>query len=841
MSLLGGIRPPIAALSALLLALAGTTALSLGSVEDKALPEAVLTSQQHIAEDAAVSLRSSLDETVTDLRRVTGHLSSGRQVSADEVLDAVGETNQRRRGSAVVDLGSGRLLAARGEAVPLNSFDARELAERDEWQPKLVELAGGEHRLLSFGLLAGPGQEPRLAVTTNSLRLPDSYAGGGTGGERSARVLTVVDERGETVGAARDRDARSEHRQNARAFAPAPKDPQAPHSPQDPRQDPEDGSDAVTAAHAADPVRASGKDPSPSADQLASFSRQAVERTAGPASGESGAGVGFPGPSGHLLGERTGGERGDRAVAGYARLTAPPDGPKSPAGELGLTVLAMTAVGETASAGIDPLYGLFAAGALLGVGALTIWLLVALVQRPLLGLFLESRRLARGELGRPVAVPRFGEAARVGRALESLRRQLLGDRDRDGDQDGDGDENGRGDRDGRRDATRTRTPRRRPGARALLVLCGVLMLVWCAPLAALVNRADTDGVPPQLVSDQRDRTGTVSDRVRRALNEGHSDLASVARLVDGRAPQSRLVPLLERTMHEHQRYESLYVLDARGNTVAHTGSSPTHPEGRRPAPSGLAVLGEGGRVPVVAGYAPVSGARGLTVVGEFRIAHLNALLTQPGLGQVRLVDERERVIGGSSGFVAFEQLDDSRLSALMAESRTPKSGAENGRSTAHEPSADSPAGENRSTAADPAARPAADARGPGGDRRIAAAAPVLGGGPADNLGWSTVSWQAPDGLALPAYQLENRTVLVGLLGLTATVACLGWLHIVVVRPLRELVGRAEALADGDRRTVLFPRHHDEVGAITRSLEIVRQRLQEQHKRGGAAAVPAGRN
>lgn len=860
MSLLGGIRPPIAALSALLLALAGTTAFSLGSVEDKALPEAVLTSQQHIAEDAAVSLRSSLDETVTDLRRVTGHLSSGRQISADEVLDAVGDTNQRRRGAAVVELGSGRLLAARGETVPLNSFDARELAEQDEWRPMLVELAGGEHRLLSFGLLAVRGQEPRLAVTTNSLRLPDSCAAGAAESEENARTLAVVDEHGEVVGPARDRDTRAEHRRNAQAFAPGPQDTQdTSRDPQDASQAPQRTSPgpseavpgasaprtahapgrhhdphAVTAVHAAD--RADGEGPSPSAEQLASFSRQAVERTASHAPGETGTAVGFPGPSGHLLGERTDGERGDRAVAGYAQLTAPPDGPKSPAGELGLTVVAMTAVSETASAGIDPLYGLFAAAALLGVGALTIWLLVGLVQRPLLGLFLESRRLARGELNRPVAVARFGEAARAGRALERLRRQLLGEHDADGCRG----EDGRRDADGR-GVARTRMPRSCPGARALLVLCGVLMLVWCAPLAALVNRADTDGVPPQLVSDQRDRTGTVSDRVRRALNEGHSDLASIARLVDGRAPQSRLVPLLERTMHEHQRYESLYVLDARGNTVAHTGSSPSHPAGRRPAQRGLAVLGEGGRVPVVAGYAPVAGERGLTVVGEFRIAHLNALLTQPGLGQVRLVDETERVIGGSSGFVAFEQLDDSRLSALMAESRAPNSRAGTGRSSAYGASADAPYAEARNAAADRLPRPTADVHGPGGDRRIAAAAPVLGGGPADNLGWSTVSWQAPDGLALPAYQLENRTVLVGLLGLTATVACLGWLHIVVVRPLRELVGRAEALADGDRRTVLFPRHHDEVGAITRSLEIVRQQLQEQHKRGGAVAVPAGRN
>ncbi|MFD6983619.1 HAMP domain-containing protein, partial [Streptomyces sp. NPDC059956] len=97
-------------------------------------------------------------------------------------------------------------------------------------------------------------------------------------------------------------------------------------------------------------------------------------------------------------------------------------------------------------------------------------------------------------------------------------------------------------------------------------------------------------------------------------------------------------------------------------------------------------------------------------------------------------------------------------------------------------------------------------------------------------------------------QLQNRTVLAGLLGLTAALVCLGWLQIVVVQALRELARRAEALADGDRRTVLYPRHHDEVGAVTRSLEVIRQQLQELRKREASStagrsgqAAKAGRN
>jgi hypothetical protein len=113
--------------------------------------------------------------------------------------------------------------------------------------------------------------------------------------------------------------------------------------------------------------------------------------------------------------------------------------------------------------------------------------------------------------------------------------------------------------------------------------------------------------------------------------------------------------------------------------------------------------------------------------------------------------------------------------------------------------------------------------------RIAAAAPFSGSGAAAPLGWSVVSWQPAGPLAIPGYESQNRTILAGLLGGTAAVACLGWLHIVVARPLRTLADRAEALADGDRKTVLFPQHHDEVGAVTRSLELIRQQLQSRRR------------
>jgi HAMP domain-containing protein len=112
---------------------------------------------------------------------------------------------------------------------------------------------------------------------------------------------------------------------------------------------------------------------------------------------------------------------------------------------------------------------------------------------------------------------------------------------------------------------------------------------------------------------------------------------------------------------------------------------------------------------------------------------------------------------------------------------------------------------------------------------VAAAAPFSGGGVAADIGWTVVSWQNAKSFEIAPYQLEDRSVLAGLLGLAAIVVCLGWVHLVVARPLRTLAAGAEKLADGDLKTVLYPRYQDEVGAVVRSLELLRQQLQARRQ------------
>ncbi|WP_129772867.1 HAMP domain-containing protein, partial [Streptomyces sp. L-9-10] len=686
MPLLGGVRPPIAVLAALLLVLSGLTALGLGRTapglsDAEALPEAVRISQQHFAEDGAIALRASLDESITDLERTASLFNAGAPVTADTVLDKLGSVYQKWRGSSVVEIKSGRLLAARGENVPLLAVDLESLSDEGSLAPRLIRLENGETRLLILALLSWDGLPQQLLITSNSLNVPGVSLG-------KFRAIAVADAGGTVLSS---------------------------DGPQTPEEDDADTPD-VGVGRTEEQLRAL-------AERSAGTAGQNPLTTREPGSG------GYPGVSGSTTGSTLIG--GERPVAGYATLAAPETGGSTDATGLGLFVITMVTVPENTSRTGDPLFGLWSAAALLVIGALAVALLLGTVQRPLLRLVVESRRLTRGDLTRPVTVPRFGEARRIGDALERLRLQLLG-----GLTPGGGTGKGTGTRTsastgkGRTD-TGKRLHGRRVGTRALLAGGGILLLIWSAPMMLLLNRAgDTAVVPQQLVNDQRDRTDTVTDRVRRALNEGHADLRSVATLIGDRTAPADMATVLERTMAEHPRYRSLYVLSADGSVLAKAGDDPRRPGDKRTrtgtgtgtGTEPIAVLGEGSKEPRITGYAELPGRDGALVVGEFRVDFLNSLLKRPGLGQIRIVDAERRTVGSNTGYRAFQKLPSSRLDSLVE-----ATGQKVGLGT----------------------RPSGVLFRDGDRILIAAAAPFAGGGAAKSLGWTVVSWQPASALAIP--------------------------------------------------------------------------------------------
>ncbi|MEU5159053.1 HAMP domain-containing protein [Streptomyces sp. NPDC020875] len=774
MPLLGGIRPPIAVLCVLVVALAGLTAKILAPAGKAVAPEAVLTSQRHFTEDGAIALRAAIDERVTDLGRTAGALSAGPPVEPERVLADLGRAYQKWTGTTVVDLESGEVLAARGEHLPLGWLDRDVLTGDRGPAPRMVRLETGDVRLMTMAVLDWKDRPQQLLIASSGLTVPAVSLG-------PFRSMAVVAEDGEilsTAGFERAEALNSDQERKELFFLQK---------------------------------------------QLGELSDRAAERTRQhPVTAKEPGSRGYPGVSGTLVG---GEYNGRTALAGYASLaSSDPQEKESSAAGLGLTVVSLLPVVQQQTDDEDHgLYGWAVAGALVLLGLLAAAVLLLRVQRPLLRLFLESRRLAKGDLDRPVPVPRGGEAARIGAALERLRRQLGGE--------GSGPVTARG---------------TRFGGRGWLVLTGLLLMVWCLPVGLLLNRTDGSvSVPMTLVNDQRERTDLVADRVRRALNEAHADLVSTSRLIGGgtgsgaagttvaAAPRTAADSgtrtnsgsgsgtggkidtaaagrLLDETLKKHTRYRSLYLVGADGAAVARSGGSPhAWPRGGDQPP--VRVSGKGARKPVIQVGVPVPGHRDVILVGEIRVEFLNSLLARPGLGDIRVVDPDGLTIAANDGYLAFEKLPRASLTDLVRATgvRIGAGPVENGLLLR-------------------------EADGV----TVAAAAPFSGGGVTADLGWTVVSWQDTDNLRITPYEREDRSVLAGMLGVAAIVLCLGWLHLIVVRPLRALADSAEKLADGDLKTVLYPRYHDEVGAVVRSLDLLRRRMQShRHQQTRRAAEP----
>ncbi|MER5203495.1 HAMP domain-containing protein [Streptomyces sp. NPDC002825] len=742
MPLLGGIRPPIAVLCVLVLGLAGLTAKVLGPGKDTVVPTAVLSSQQYFAEDGAIALRASIDERVTDLDRTAAALSAGRPVKPERILSDLGRTYQKWTGTTIVDLESGDVLAARGETIPLSWLDKDVLLGEKALTPRMVRLQAGDVRLMTMAVLDWPDRPQQLLLASSSLSVPAINLG-------PFRSMAVVAENGEILGTA--------------GFEQA----EALNSDQE-RQE-------LSFLH---------QQMSRLADQAAVRTEQHPVRAKEPGS------RGYPGVSGTLLG---GEYNGRVATAGYASLaSANPEEKHSQAAGLGLTVVALLPVvkQQTSDQGLE-LYGLAAAGVLVLLGLLAVTVLWATVQRPLLRLFLESRRLARGDLTRPVSVPRWGEAARIGAALERLRRQLAGDGAGSG------------------AAPRPRTP---VGGRGPLVVTAALLLLWCVPVGLLLNRTDDSvSVPTTMVNDQRDRTDLIADRLRRALNEAQADLVSTSRLITEEHHEDT-GRLLEEALLKHPRYRALYVVGADGEVGARAGSDPHDWKRGKDLPL-VRVSGQGGKEPIVQAGAPLPEREGGTLVGEIRVDFLDSLLARPGLGDVRVLDSAGQTVAAGNGFLAFEELPDGALKDLVraAGMRVGAGPVENGLLIRE-----------------------------GNGVTVAAAAPFSGGGVTADIGWTVVSRQDAARFQIAPYEREDRSVLAGMLGLAAIIFCLGWVHLVVIRPLRALAVSAEKLVDGDLKTVLYPRYQDEVGAVVRSLELLRQQAQahrHNHARRSAETRP----
>ncbi|MFJ6836252.1 HAMP domain-containing protein [Streptomyces sp. NPDC091209] len=734
-------RPPIVLLVLLLLAVAVLTVVGLGDVHSERVPPAVLNSEQQIAADTALSVRTTIDVEASTVRRTAEAYTATGTPTPASTLKALTAANKADLGGALLDAHTGKLLASGGESVSLAGVDAAQLTSGRGGIPPRLVTSNGARRLLYFARVTLPAQavdanqdqnqvpteRQWLLVVSEALPALTTFGDG-----RTAQVL--------------DASGKALVTTSRGVASPAVADSALPG----------------TASRAAS---ASGRDSD---------------------------------ASGSLTGSATGVRP---TVAGWAQV-ASTTGPGDTDG-LGLVVLTSRAVPATTAAADYSSFALEAAGALAGIALLLGLVLNLLVQRPLLRLYLSAGRLARGatedgpaetaELSRPVPVHGFGELARIGRALESLRRQLLGE-----------------------SGPQEFPAPRGPGYRALAAFVLLLVAGWAVPMIFVLNRADTaTSVPAPVIANQQARAELAANRVRQSLDQSYADLSDVATSLPGKNRAAQTDDL-RHALTKHKQYRSLYLLDRSGAITLRVGDTPLRTLVHVPDGGGVTTVNTSGRIPAIAAYAQVravkgkTGAAGVVLFGEIDVKTLNSTLARPHLGSVWVTDADCRVLAASLGYRAFQALPDAGLTRLARAAQ----------------SAPGTAGTATSTVLSSSSGPSVDA-----------AAPLAQNGPTARLGWRVVTAEPAAALQLPAVQAQQRTMLAGILGLAFGAACLGWLHVVVFRPLRSVAALIEKLAGGDRRTVLHPVNHDEVGSVTRSLELIRQALAERG-RADRSAQPA---
>ncbi|MEU6550462.1 HAMP domain-containing protein [Streptomyces sp. NPDC046915] len=739
-------RPPIASLVILLLVVAALTVIGLTGVHTAGIPQAVLNGEQQIAADTAVSMRTAIEAEAGTVRRKAHAYPATSTSTPTTTLKALTSANKAFLGRALLDAHTGKLLATGGKTVPLAGVDvARTASGHGEVPPRLVT-SGGTREILYFARVTLPAQQDD--PDQDQYQAPN-------GTER--QWLLVVSEALPALAAYGDG-------RTAEALDAS-------------------GTVLATAVH--------GK-ASPAA------ARSGLSAAATRAAKGSGSDTDA---SGSLLGATTGGRR---TVAGWAQVASATG--RGETDDLGLVVLTSRAVPPTTTAADYSRFALEAAGTLAVVALLLALALHFSVQQPLLRLYLSAGRLARGatgdgpiaseELSRPVPVHGFGELARIGRALESLRGQLLGE-----------------------SGPQEFPARRGPGYRALAVVCVVVVACWAVPMIFMLNRADTaTAVPATVLADQQARTEIATHRIRQSLDQSYTDLSEAATSLAGRSRAAQ-TEVLRQSLADHRQYRSLYLLDRSGGITLRVGGTPLRTLVHVPHGGGITTVNTSGRIPAIAAYAQVRAvkgkapAAGVVLFGEIDVKALNSILSRPKLSSVWVTDSHDKVLAASVGYRAFQSLPDSGLTRLVRTTQGAPGTTGTAASAVHRTSS-----------------------GPSVD----AAAPLAQSGPTARLGWHVVTAEPAAALQIPAVQAEQRTMLAGILGLAVSAACLGWLHVVVIRPLRAVAVLVERLAGGDRRTVLHPVNHDEIGSVTRGLELVRQTLAERDRaaRSGPAAGPS---
>jgi HAMP domain-containing protein len=304
-------------------------------------------------------------------------------------------------------------------------------------------------------------------------------------------------------------------------------------------------------------------------------------------------------------------------------------------------------------------------------------------------------------------------------------------------------------------------------------LAAVLVLSWAIPAAAATVR----GVAPQadLVAHEAGAgAGARAQELGAALRDGLGALERAADPPTGAAvadPATTAAQALE----AEPLFRSVSVVGDSGQAVATAGRAPAAPLGAVGRESRVVQANTSGAEPLVVATTPMWDGTS-TLVAEFDPRGLNNVIRADGV-HTRVVDARQTTVLDTSGYTAFEPLDDPALGTLAASA-----------STGSAPAVATPEGE-----------------------RVAAAARVGAPGSVTDVGWVLVEDQDAAAAAFAGDTSRRATVVVIAVSASLALAALAWTAVTVVAPARRLVRHVEALAAGTPVPPLATQRLDEIG------------------------------
>jgi HAMP domain-containing protein len=357
-----------------------------------------------------------------------------------------------------------------------------------------------------------------------------------------------------------------------------------------------------------------------------------------------------------------------------------------------------------------------------------------------------------------------------------------------------------------------------------VVLCAALLpiLAWAGGVTYAVYSSAPIVVPGQVAVDQGHSTSVLAGSLRQKLAAASVDLETVAMAARTAvtttaskqvtiASPARLQTLVQTVAASSTAYSSVYVVDKNGKLLALAGSTPR----ATVEPGSAAGIFEGatsGHTALL--YAALPMAGGDTEVAEFSDAQLMTAVQHNSLGTVDFVDADNRVLLSSASFTAYATLSGQEAAAAtsaLASGAVGTGGHVDGAAIVQSATV-APSSAAASAAAGSAAAGSAEQ-------------------------FAVTSDRATSKINVSGVVLRQTVQLLAMLAVTAALLCGGWIYLMVLMPLRRLERRARAVVDGDYSEAVVPLRADEIGQLSRALDLLRRAA----RRGRGQPIPIQRN